>query len=60
MGKSVKVHDDTHAALKQLKTQKRSRSLDEVVRSLIREATGVSVEQTKPRRGSQLTAYMNA
>ncbi len=43
MGRSVKVHDDTHLALKQLKARKRSASVDQVIRELIRESTGSPV-----------------
>ncbi len=43
MGKSVKVHDDTHRALMQLKTKRRVGSVDQVVRELIRESTGSPV-----------------
>lgn len=49
MAKSVKVHDDTHKALKQLKAQKRSRSVDEVIRELIQQSTGVSVAKFASR-----------
>ncbi|MDG6913750.1 MAG: hypothetical protein JRN34_04785 [Nitrososphaerota archaeon] len=43
MGRSVKVHDDTHLALKRLKAKKRSASIDQVIRELIRESTGSPV-----------------
>jgi len=59
MAKSVRVHDDTHRALKLLKTNRRSSSLDQVIREIIREATGTSVEDA--RRGSkssELTSYL--
>ena len=56
MAKSVKVHDDTHAALKDLKASKRSKSIDEVIRGLIKEGTGTKVG--RPKRGEEpLTAY---
>ena len=59
MGKSVKVHDDTHSALKQIKSQKRSKSLDEVVREMIKSSTGMPVERiARGRRGADLTTYM--
>ena len=59
MGKSVKVHDDTHRALKELKAERRSKSIDEVVRGLIKESTGVPVGKAKPgAKGPQLTAYL--
>ncbi len=59
MGKSVKVHDDTHSALKLMKTQKRSKSLDEVIREMIRESTGTPVEKAvRGRHSVELTAYM--
>lgn len=60
MGKSVKVHEDTHAVLKLIKTQKRSKSIDEVVREMIRESTGVPVEKlAQAKRSVGLTAYMD-
>lgn len=40
MAKSVKVHDDTHASLKRLKTSERAKSVDEVIRKMIEETTG--------------------
>ncbi|MDG7011470.1 MAG: hypothetical protein JRN11_03705 [Nitrososphaerota archaeon] len=43
MGRSVKVHDDTHRALMQLKAKRRSASIDQVVREMIRESTGSAV-----------------
>ena len=58
MAKSVRVHDDTHTALMQLKTRRRSPSLDQVIRDMIREATGVSVEEARgPDRTDELTRY---
>jgi hypothetical protein len=58
MGKSVKVHDDTHRALRELKVQKRSRSIDEVIREMIRISTGIPVERhaRKPRT-TELTSF---
>jgi predicted site-specific integrase-resolvase len=57
--RGVKVHDDTHTALKLIKVQKRSKSIDEVIRDLIKMATGKSVEkygmQIKER---ELTSYL--
>ncbi|MDG6915069.1 MAG: hypothetical protein JRN23_00950 [Nitrososphaerota archaeon] len=43
--KGVKVHGDTHKVLKAIKERNRSKSMDEVIRSLIRGATGKSVEE---------------
>jgi hypothetical protein len=43
--KGVKVHSDTHSVLKALKEKNRSKSMDEVIRSLVKGATGKSVEQ---------------
>ena len=58
MAKSVRVHDDTHSALKALKAKKRSARLDAVIRELIKTSTGVPVERielhSKPDR---LTDY---
>jgi len=59
MAKSVKVHDDTHAVLKELKETRRSRSIDEVVRELVHEATGISVEHSRVKKpGPSLTAFL--
>jgi len=57
--KSVKVHDDTHRALKQLKTQKRSKSVDEVIREMIRQSTGRPVEKTGTRKAAELTTFLS-
>jgi len=58
MGKSVKVHDDTHRALMLLKAKRRSRSIDQLVRDMIRATTGESVESAPPAEGSErLTKY---
>jgi len=43
--KGVKVHADTHNVLKSIKEKSRSKSMDEVIRSLIKGATGKTVEQ---------------
>lgn len=43
--KGVKVHGDTHRVLKTIKERNRSKSMDEVIRSLIRGATGKSVDE---------------
>jgi len=57
--KSVKVHDDTHRVLKEMKNHTRSRSIDEVIRNLIRASTGSAVEKFAARGSSvELTAYM--
>ncbi len=57
--KGVKVHDDTHRLLKQLKLQRRSRSIDEVIREMVRAATGKSVEQLLASPGNvKLTSYV--
>jgi len=40
--KGVKVHVDTHKVLKAIKEKNRSKSMDEVIRSLIKGATGMS------------------
>jgi len=59
MAKSVKVHDDTHRALKQLKLRKRSKSIDEVIRDMIRLSTGLPVERLAgTSRGAELTSFM--
>jgi len=56
--KSVKVHDDTHRVLKELKIRTRGRSIDEVIRGMIRTATGASVERFVGKKSAQLTSYM--
>ena len=48
MAKSVKVHDDTHRALKEIKTKRRSSSIDQVIREMIKSTTGLPVEQAQP------------
>ena len=59
MAKSVKVHDDTHRALKQLKAQKRSRSVDEVIREMIKQSTGHPVEKTGAKKAAELTTFLS-
>jgi len=56
--KTVKVHEDTHRALKRLKVQGKKKSLDEVIRDLVRATTGFPV-QTVGDRGqtASLTSY---
>jgi len=59
MAKSVRVHDDTHRALKLLKAKRRSRSLDEVIRNMIRDSTGSPVEAARPpSKTDELTKYL--
>jgi predicted CopG family antitoxin len=59
MAKSVKVHDDTHRALKLLKARRRSRSIDEVIREMIKTSTGSPVEEARPAsRTDELTRYL--
>ncbi len=58
MEKTVKVHEDTHRALKRLKTEGRRRSIDEVVRELVKAATGRPVEKVaEGGRSVALTSY---
>jgi len=58
--KGVKVHDDTHRVLKQLKEQRRSRSMDEVIRDLVKGATGRSVEQfVSQKKNTRLTTFID-
>jgi len=57
--KSVKVHGDTHKVLKLIKEQRRAKSVDEVVRDLVRGATGKSVEQfASQKKNSKLTSFI--
>jgi len=58
MAKSVKVHDDTHRALKVLKARRRSRSIDEVIREMIRASTGSPVEEARTTKTDELTKYL--
>jgi predicted CopG family antitoxin len=58
VAKTVKVHDDTHTALKQLKAQRRGRSIDEVIREMVRQTTGQPVERLTAKKGSELTAFL--
>ncbi len=59
MAKSVKVHDDTHRALKELKAKKRVKSVDEIVREMIEETTGTPVDRPKQAdTGDELTSYV--
>jgi hypothetical protein len=50
--KGVKVHADTHAVLKAIKERNRSKSMDEVVRSLVKGATGKSVEEYSAQKNN--------
>jgi hypothetical protein len=57
--KSVKVHGETHKVLKMIKEQRRAKSMDEVVRDLVRGATGKSVEQfASQKKNSKLTSFI--
>ena len=59
MAKSVRVHDDTHRALKLLKAKRRSRSIDEVIREMIRASTGLPVEDARAAsKTDELTKYL--
>ena len=59
MAKTVKVHEDTHKALKQLKLNRRNASLDEVIREMIRATTGLPVEKIHQEPpGARLTSYI--
>lgn len=55
----MRVHDDTHRALKKLKTKTRSSSLDQVIREAIKASTGASVEEgMSDSRTDELTKYL--
>ena len=59
MAKSVRVHDDTHTALQDLKVKQRSASLDAVIREMIRATTGSPVgELRQDRKEAELTEYL--
>jgi predicted CopG family antitoxin len=56
--KTVKVHEDTHRALKRLKSEGRKRSMDEVIRDMVRATTGQPVERAREKgRTASLTSY---
>lgn len=56
--KGVKVHGDTHRVLKAIKEKNRSKSMDEVIRSLIKGATGKSVEEySSPKDNTRLPSF---
>ncbi len=60
MSKSVKVHDDTHRALKELKASKRSRSIDQVIREMIETSTGERVGKPMlESKSARLTSYFD-
>ena len=57
--KGVKVHGDTHRVLKKLKGQERAKSIDEVIRGLVRVSTGRTVEQhLASDKNLKLTTYL--
>jgi hypothetical protein len=59
--KSVKVHDDTHRVLKELKARRRDGSIDQVIRELIATSTGTKVEGHKRgSSGADLSSYLRA
>jgi predicted CopG family antitoxin len=58
LAKTVRVHDDTHRALKRLKAQRRSRSIDEVIREMIRTSTGVRVGEREAEGETKLISYL--
>ena len=61
MARSVRVHDDTHRALKDLKARRRSKSLDQVIREMIRQNTGEPVEKgTESTRAESLADYVES
>jgi hypothetical protein len=48
----VKVHDDTHRVLKAIRDRNRSGSMDEVIRSLVKGATGKTIEQYETQKNN--------
>ena len=60
LAKTVRVHDDTHRALKRLKVRKRSRSIDEVIREMIRTLTGVPVGEQESAGETKLISYLKS
>ena len=59
MAKSVKVHDDTHETLKRLKSRKRSRSFDQLIREMIRATTGVPVGEDRSSDADKITRFLD-
>ncbi len=61
MAKSVRVHDDTHRALKALKARRRSRSIDEVIREMVKTETGQGPESLRgDSKSEELTKFLDA
>ncbi len=59
--RGIKVHDDTHRVLKRLKSQRRARSLDEIIRGMIKASTGRSVEQhLATEKNLKITTYIES
>ena len=57
--KDVKVHADTHGVLKIIKAQNRNKSMDEVIRELVKKGTGKSIEQySQQKSNAKLTSYL--
>jgi len=57
--KGVKVHDDTHKVLKLIKAQNRNKSMDEVIRDLVKKGTGKSIEQySAQKKNLKLTSFL--
>ena len=60
MAKSVRVHDDTHRALKRLKAKQRSASMDQVIREMIRKISGyVEASDGEDRKSEDLTDFLD-
>ena len=57
--KTVKVHDETHRALKRLKAKRRSRSIDQVIREMIRDSTGAPVEGARSDADEKITEFLD-
>jgi predicted CopG family antitoxin len=58
VAKTVKVHEDTHRALKHLKSTRRSKSMDEVIRELIRSSTGTPVGGKEREEDTKLSSFL--
>ncbi len=57
--RGIKVHDDTHRVLKRLKSQMRGKSLDEIIRGMVKTSTGRSVEQhLVTEKNLKITTYL--
>jgi hypothetical protein len=60
--RGIRVHGDTHRVLKFLKEQRRNSSLDEVIRELVRAATGRSIDSYESElrnKNANITSFLD-